>query len=176
MNSIGVGGPTSVNVQNIQSLDLGKALLAVQYERASKLEDLIKLGIGDIQANSQKLSHLTKAATGLSSILATVDRASQSKEEKLTDVQSAAFRAVQHEVGKENGIYLGPDREALTVGDVTAAVLTISGAIDTYFHNQSLDMFRLQSLTNKRNEAFDTIATAMKKMQDSGSPFIGNMR
>jgi len=39
-----------------------------------------------------------------------------------------------------------------------------------------MDMLRLQSLSNKRNEAFDVMTNFIKKMQDSRSSIIGNMR
>ena len=41
---------------------------------------------------------------------------------------------------------------------------------------QQMDMLRLQSMTNKRNEAFDVMTNFIKKMQDSRSSIIGNMR
>ncbi|WJH32173.1 hypothetical protein N6H13_15585 [Paenibacillus sp. CC-CFT742] len=39
-----------------------------------------------------------------------------------------------------------------------------------------MEMLRLQSLSNKRNEAFDVMTNFIKKMQDSRSSIIGNMR
>lgn len=42
--------------------------------------------------------------------------------------------------------------------------------------SQQLDMLHLQSLSNKRNEAFDTMTKLIKKMQDSRSSILENMR
>ncbi|WCN36884.1 hypothetical protein [Aneurinibacillus uraniidurans] len=42
--------------------------------------------------------------------------------------------------------------------------------------SQQMDMLRLQSMTDKRNEAFDVMTNFIKKMQDSRSSIIGNMR
>ncbi|CAM3687330.1 hypothetical protein COLU111180_02925 [Cohnella lubricantis] len=39
-----------------------------------------------------------------------------------------------------------------------------------------LNMLRLQSLANKRNEAFDVMTSFIQKMQDSRNAIIGNMR
>lgn len=39
-----------------------------------------------------------------------------------------------------------------------------------------MDMLRLQSMNSKRNEAFDVMTNFVKKMQDSRSSIIGNMR
>lgn len=43
-------------------------------------------------------------------------------------------------------------------------------------NSQQMDMLRLQSLGNKRNESFDLMTNFVKKMQDSRSSIIGNMR
>ena len=52
----------------------------------------------------------------------------------------------------------------------------IKGQIDALSNSQQMDMLRLQSLSNKRNEAFETMTNFIKKMQDSRSSIIGNMR
>ena len=175
MNSIGVGGPASVNLQNIQSLDMDKALLSVQHARASKLEGLIKSGVEDIKAKNEAMHQLLQASASLRSIQSTVNGASRSSEEKLTDVQSAAFRAVQHAVGGSGGIRM-PETVVLTFGDLTNAIETMKSRVDAFSDVQQMDLLRLQSMSNKRNEAFDVMTNFVKKMQDSGSPFIGNMR
>ncbi|WP_342544632.1 hypothetical protein [Lysinibacillus sp. FSL K6-4013] len=43
-------------------------------------------------------------------------------------------------------------------------------------NTQQMDMLRFQSMNNKRNEAFDVMTNFAKKMQDSRSSIIGNMR
>jgi len=52
----------------------------------------------------------------------------------------------------------------------------LTSQIDTLSNTQQMDMLRLQSLSNKRNEAFDVMTNFIKKMQDSRSAIIGNMR
>ncbi|KPD07722.1 hypothetical protein AM501_13875 [Aneurinibacillus migulanus] len=53
--------------------------------------------------------------------------------------------------------------------------------LDSQFQNQTnnarqMDMLRNQSLTNKRNEAFDVMVNFIKRMAYSRSSIIGNMR
>lgn len=48
--------------------------------------------------------------------------------------------------------------------------------IDAASNTQQMDMLRLQLMSNKRNEAFDVMTNFIKKMQDSRSSIIGNMR
>ncbi len=52
----------------------------------------------------------------------------------------------------------------------------ITAKIDSLNSSQQIDMLRLQSLTNKRNEAFDVMTNFVKKSQDSRSSIVGNMR
>lgn len=56
--------------------------------------------------------------------------------------------------------------------DITAA----KNQVDSLGNTQQMEMLRLQGLTNKRNEAFDVMTNFLKKMQDSRSSIIGNMR
>lgn len=55
-------------------------------------------------------------------------------------------------------------------------VADIKSDIDSLNNTQQMEMLRLQSLTNKRNEAFDVMSNFVKKMQDSRSSIISNMR
>jgi len=50
------------------------------------------------------------------------------------------------------------------------------GQMDVLSNSQQMDMLRLQSMNSKRNEAFDVMTNFVKKMQDSRSSIIGNMR
>ena len=54
-----------------------------------------------------------------------------------------------------------------------AAVQKLKGQIDATGNSQQMDMLRLQSMSNKRNEAFDVMTNFVKKMQDSRSSIIG---
>lgn len=64
---------------------------------------------------------------------------------------------------------------AIQNGD-TAQAQKLKGQIDALSNSQQMDMLRVQSLSNKRNEAFDVMTNFIKKMQDSRSSIIGNMR
>jgi len=65
--------------------------------------------------------------------------------------------------------------EAQANGD-TATAEARKAQIDALSNSQQMDMLRLQSLSNKRNEAFDVMTNFIKKMQDSRSSIIANMR
>lgn len=55
-------------------------------------------------------------------------------------------------------------------------ITTINSKIDSLNSTQQMDMLRLQSITNKRNEAFDLMTNFVKKVQDSRSSIVSNMR
>lgn len=60
--------------------------------------------------------------------------------------------------------------------DVETALMLVQSQRQQLLDAQQTDMLRLQSLSNKRNEAFDVMTNFIKKMQDSRSSIIGNMR
>jgi len=72
--------------------------------------------------------------------------------------------------------FYGFNHGIMTQAGFDQLIQTISARIDGINSTQQLDMLRLQSLTNKRNEAFDIMTNFLKKMQDSRSSIVGNMR
>ncbi|MFD4840235.1 hypothetical protein ACFWP0_22235 [Achromobacter sp. NPDC058515] len=56
------------------------------------------------------------------------------------------------------------------------AIADTKTALDSLGNTQQMEMLRLQSLTGKNNEAYDVMTNFMKKMQESRSSIIGNMR
>ena len=67
-------------------------------------------------------------------------------------------------------------RGDVTKGQLDGFIQQVKSQIDSMSNSQQMDMLRLQSLSNKRNEAFDVMTNFIKKMQDSRSSIIGNMR
>ncbi|WP_144630576.1 hypothetical protein [Bordetella genomosp. 13] len=60
--------------------------------------------------------------------------------------------------------------------DLRTSVDDLKRQVDGVSNSQQMEMLRLQSLTNKNNEAFEVMTNFIKKMQDSRSSIIGNMR
>ncbi len=61
-------------------------------------------------------------------------------------------------------------------GELDGAIQRVKSEIDNLSNSQQMDMLRLQSLSNKRNEAFEVMTNFIKKMQDNRNSIIGNMR
>lgn len=69
----------------------------------------------------------------------------------------------------------GVANSGTTKGQVDAAIAKVKGLIDGESNNQQMDMIRLQSLNNKKNESIDTLTTTQKKHTDVSSGIIRNL-
>ncbi|SOC75871.1 MULTISPECIES: hypothetical protein [unclassified Paenibacillus] len=99
----------------------------------------------------------------------------QQERTKLLDIQlQAQIQEVQNrnQAIAELNVQL---QAAIQNGD-TAQAQKLKNQIDAMGNSLQMDMLRLQSLSNKRNETFDVMTNFIKKMQDSRSSIIGNMR
>lgn len=91
-----------------------------------------------------------------------------------------AQQAEIKEVATQRAEYQGKDAKISSLKDQKTQMQTeidnLKTSIDSEGSSQQMDMLRLQSLTNKRNEAFDMMSNFIKKMQDNRSGIISNMR
>ena len=62
----------------------------------------------------------------------------------------------------------------VTKGQLDAAITKIKGMIDAESNNQQMDMLRLQSLSNKKNESIEILTNTQKKHNESASGIIRN--
>lgn len=92
----------------------------------------------------------------------------------------AKGRVVQNFVDQLNGKIAALEAKIVDNGKAIdankQAVNEIKSSLDNLSNTQQMEMLRLQSLTGKRNEAFDVMTNFLKKMQESRSSIIGNMR
>jgi hypothetical protein len=171
--SVNANGINATGAINLQNLDLETALMAVQTQRASQLEAQLKDQISSVQGKNEQISKLNQLLGALNAVAAAFPSDAKagtqipgSASAKITDVTNAA---------KEAGVTVSISASS-NKGDVDGLVQTVKSQIDSLSNTQQMDMLRLQSLTNKRNEAFETMTNFIKKMQDSRSSIIGNMR
>jgi hypothetical protein len=62
-----------------------------------------------------------------------------------------------------------------TRGEIEAAITKVKGMIDAESNNQQMDMLRLQSLNNKKNESIEILTNTQKKHTDANSNIIRNI-
>ncbi|NEW05923.1 hypothetical protein GK047_07850 [Paenibacillus sp. SYP-B3998] len=154
----GVGGTTAVNVSN---MDLDAAMQVVQSQRAAMLETQLKDQMDSIKKRNEDIA-------GLNDTLAKVI-ALQSGNAPYT--LAADLKTKLQQAGAKYAF-----KATLTADELKATIDEIKGKIDSLNNAQQMDMLRMQSLTNKRNEGFETMTNFIKKMQESRSSNIGNMR
>ena len=267
-----VNGSAGVSPVSVAGMDLETALLAVQSQRASLLEDLLKDQIAAVQAKNAKISRLNELMGLLNSCAAKMSSDAKAGDRvpidnaTLAQLKTAVAEAGvadapdfgQHwnatiggkkfdldqfskqeidNICKTFGIkttvdmgfigipYVAPDlatfekklagmnpkvqseaglqlldkiktlskskdkftftREMLEMstkskginkGQLDGFIQKMKSNIDSLSNSQQMDMLRLQSLSNKRNEAFDLMTNFVKKMQDNRNTIIGNMR
>ncbi|PRB64574.1 hypothetical protein CQ027_19980 [Microbacterium sp. MYb32] len=145
------------------SMDIETALMMVQRNRTTLLDQQLAAQIEGVQQRNGLIGKLNDARTALNAYI-----------KSPTDAGLAAAKTALTATGV-NHPFLSSSAET---GPRLAseAVATIPGLLDALSNSQQMDMLRLQSLTNKRNEAFDIMTNFVKKMQDSRTSIIGNMR
>ncbi len=181
-----------LSMESIKNMDLETAMMAVQSNRANLLETQLKDQIATMQAKNDKISKLN-TMMGLLNAASAKFSANANASTSLHTEKGApyvdrgeyeqAFAAAGFEIkdlmpsGKnDDGIFGGNDINRATKSDITGAIEKLKSNIDSLSNNQQMDMLRLQSLSNKRNEAFDLMSNFIKKMQDSRSSILANMR
>jgi len=168
-NSIALSGNQGgVETINVSSVDLETAIMAVQGERAKQMEQQLRDQIQAVQDRNEQIAKLNDAQSKLSEVQADLQADAQTNQ-GINDDQKEILKKAMEEVGLNTKL---PENK----GEIDALRSQLKSQIDAQSNSQQMDMLRLQSLSNKRNEAFDTMSNFIKKMQDSRSSVIGNMR
>ena len=155
----------TVNQISLTAFDLEGALLAVQDRRAQLLDQQLSSQLTDVQKRNARVATLNKAISALRAYVAAPADGS------LAVAVTAAGAAVEsHDLLSATS----DSPEARTAAASLVASLRIE--LDSVTNTQQTDMLRLASLSNKRNESFDMMTDVFKKMLDSRSAIIGNMR
>ncbi|MEK0314715.1 hypothetical protein [Cohnella sp. 56] len=170
-NAVGSIDMTQINVS---SMDLETAMMAVQSNRANLLEQQLKEQIESVQAKNDQIAKLNQVLNTLNVVAGRFN----SDAGKDTPVPNAGSEEKQRYADVQNAIKNAGLTDAVpsTKGQLEVYIQQIKSMIDAQSNSQQMDMLRLQSLSNKRNEAFDVMTNFVKKMSDSRSSIIGNMR
>jgi len=205
MSGTSIGGPSvgGVTPIDISNMDIETALMAVQSQRAQLLDQQIQVQIKEVQARNDKIAALNDVLAGLNK--ATAQFKSDAKptdtipgwdQSKIDSVEVPLNNSIQaaglSDLGftSRTGQMTDPNNPGKTVkitgpnvmcgsttkAELDAAISKVKGMIDSVGNTQQMDMLRLQSMTGKRNDAYDTMTNFMKKQQDSRSSIIGNIR
>nr|WP_306220641.1 hypothetical protein [Cohnella sp. WQ 127256] len=166
----GTRNTVGVNGQNLQSMDIETALMMVQSERTKLLDAQLKSQIESVQNRNTVIMDLNATLSKMQQLLAMFPSQAAS---------STKLPGSANGVANEIKLLLEKSKVTLvysTKGEVEDAMQKLKSMIDAQSNSQQMDMLRLQSMSNKRNEAFDVMTNFIKKMQESRSSIIGNMR
>lgn len=171
---------SAIDVSAISNMDLETALLAVQTQRAHLLEEQLKSQIASTQEKNNKIARLHTLLALSKRILAALplptDAEYQTKLATLTEKFQSEWTNAEKAFCSTALCYFNKSIAQSNKQDWEKLIQSTQSQIDSLSNTQSMDMLRLQSLSNKRNEAFDVMTNFVKKMQDSRSSIIGNMR
>ncbi len=171
MSSINMNPMAGISAADIQGMDLETLMMAVQSNRAQLLEAQLKDQISSVQAKNENISKLNELLGALNGAAAKFK--SDAKAGDTIDIPANIKTAAA-----SAGVTLpdGFSGSKVTKGNLDSFVQQTKSQIDSLSNSQQMDMLRLQSLSNKRNEAFEVMTNFIKKMQDNRNSIIGNMR
>lgn len=182
IKAAGIAGAMGTAGVNLQGMNLESAMMAVQSQRAQLLEGQLKTQLESVQQRNKEIADMNELLGKLRSL-----RPSGTDPNKWANLggNQAEGRALYDRLVKV-GVTMptGDDKvDEPGTGIYDAKQKTydvwaehIKAKIDSLNSSQQMDMLRMQSLTNKRNEAFDLMTNFIKKMQDNRSSILGNMR
>lgn len=190
-----ISGVSSINMQNIQNMDLETAMMMVQSQRTTLLDAQLQTQIQQVQSRNDSISKLNSVLSNLNAASSTFainakadsqlgnSAAALVAQKNVNDALASAkisslFTTAAPGGLLSNGLRAGGGSldSTVTKADIDRSVSQIRSQIDAAGNSQQMDMLRLQSMSNKRNEAFDVMTNFVKKMQDSRSSIIANMR
>lgn len=196
-NNVLVVDLSELTADDIQSLDIETALLAVNMNRVSALDEQLRTQMEGVQAKNDQMALLTTLQNNLNAVMNGLPSGMTDTtplgdnlddqvglEETVNDsMQAAQVQLFKNEDGtyrsgalSDGGTYLGGINRNVTKGELDLALNDIQSMLTNLSNTQQTDMLTLQSTTNKRNEAYDTMTNFLKKDQDSKSGIISNMR
>ncbi|WP_433938644.1 hypothetical protein [Paenibacillus lautus] len=159
-----IGGIGNVAQIDLSSMDIESALMVVQQQRTQMLDEQLNNQIQDVQKRNEEIAKKNDAMAGINSALT-----GEAVDGKYSIPDDLAGKLAAEGIADAS-------KKEYTAEELNQATEKLKGSIDSLSNSQQMDMLRLQSMTNKRNEAFDVMTNFIKKMEESRSSIIGNMR
>ncbi|KQT50263.1 hypothetical protein DevBK_11745 [Devosia sp. BK] len=162
---------------DIGSMDLETAMMAVQSNRAALLDTQLSEQIKSVQERNTEVSELNADKVALERInsLFEPSKGDDQKVSLATKLGDTTVGAVLESLNNDLKVDANKDG-MVSLGELKSSILEAKRELDSMSNSQQMDMLRLQSLSNKRNEAFDVMTNFLAKMQDARASIIGNMR
>lgn len=173
--SVGLGG---LSTATIQSMDLEAVLMLLAAERSKLLDSQLNEAIAALNASHAQVAKLNTVIARLRETIALYPAYAPADQALYTLWPSSSVVATLSTALTDANVKTLDVSKLLlvTLDALRGAVDHTKALIEAQSNSAQMDMLRLQSLSNKRNEAFDVLTNYVKKMQDARSSIIGNMR
>lgn len=200
------GAGAAAGVQGLKpGMGMEEMMMLVQAERASNLESQMADQIKEIQSRNEQVRHLNDLLSTLRASRPSGDNPDQwsvlgsNRQESRETIRALAEAGVPVTIqllddGSMDDLKGLPNVTVKTdhgdgISDeygsngydaqqktIDTWINDIKGKIDGLNSTGQLDMIRMQSLMNKRNQAFDTLSNTLQKIQKSLDAIVSNMR
>ena len=165
------------------AMDLGQLMMQVNIERTEIIDSQLADQMADVQDKNKQLR-------ALNDLMAQCRQFKASKSNANDDNSGGAHFTLPGYEDKgamqvnEWFAEFGMPQTDVNPGDSTeewqaewdANIQTIKGALDSLNSDSQLAMTRLQSLMNKRNQAYETVSNVLQKDQKTRDTITGNLR
>lgn len=164
-------------------MDLETIMMFVQTSRANLLESSLRDQLLAIQGRNTEIAEMNDMMNLLRAKMPNIDSKTKEITFDSSNDNDKKLKAFLEKGGYFAGGKWDNDGKKFTPPNDQTAVQWIGGTndsikskVDSLNSTQQLDMMRMQSLMNKRNEAFDQLTNFIKKHNDQLGTIIGNMR
>ncbi len=163
-------------------MDIESALLMVQQQRTKLLDEQLNQQILEVQKRNEQASQMNNVHLILKAMNDELGLI------LLNSQQSIDTSTLSDHLTELNAIYqsIGMDKLDLNFDStqkehlvnlkskVEIELTKVKTYLDSISNSQQMDMLRLQSLSNKRNETFNTMTQFINKMNESRSKILEN--
>jgi len=156
----------------------------VQAERANNLESQMAQQINEIKERQARIAELNQLLADIRALRPSGDDPNKSanlgennaKAKEMLDRLKAAGVTIKTSTDDAGRVYEDKGMYSAKQISFDKWIEELKGKLDALNNTAQLDMIRLQSLSNKRNEAFEQLTNFIQKIAKSKESVIGNMR
>ncbi|MDM5234092.1 hypothetical protein [Lysinibacillus pakistanensis] len=154
------------------TLAVGLLFAGANQSSAASIQGVGYQGMAPIDLSSVDLETALKMVQQQRTNLLENQLQTQLTEVQTRNEQLAGLNEQLNQLNAEKGATTDTAKQA----ELDGQLQTVQNQINTLSNSQQMDMLRMQSMNSKRNEAFDAMTNFVKKMQDSRSSILGNIR
>ncbi len=154
------------------TLAVGLLFAGANQSSAASIQGVGYQGMAPIDLSSVDLETALKMVQQQRTNLLESQLPTQLTEVQTRNEQLAGLNEQLNQLNAEKGATTDTAKQA----ELDGQLQTVQNQINTLSNSQQMDMLRIQSMNSKRNEAFDAMTNFVKKMQDSRSSILGNIR